>query len=180
MTDFKSLDPLRREANANQLDLVESFAQGKINRRHFIQRGTVLGLSLASISAIIAACGGSSSGGGEAATDTGVGEGEVATTAAAKIGGTIKLAMSAPGSEGVNPITMIDLVTYNVCAQVFEYLVRSASDLSIQPQLATEWSGSAVGTEWTFTLREGVMWQDGKPFTSADVASQSGLPADQS
>ena len=172
MTDFKELDPLRRQANAPQLDLVESFAQGKINRRHFIQRGTVLGLSLASISAIIAACGGSSSsGGGAAATDTGVGEGEVATTAAVKQGGGIKLTMSLPGSEGVNPITMIDLVTYNVCAQVFEYLVRSASDLSIQPQLATEWSGSDDGTEWTFTLREGVKWQDGSAFTSADVVS---------
>jgi peptide/nickel transport system substrate-binding protein len=66
---------------------------------------------------------------------------------------------------------MIDLVTYNVCAQVFEYLVRSASDLSIQPQLATEWSGSDDGTEWTFTLREGVKWQDGSAFTSADVVS---------
>jgi peptide/nickel transport system substrate-binding protein len=172
MTDFKELDPLRREANAPQLDLVESFAQGKINRRHFIQRGTVLGLSLASISAIIAACGGSSSsGGGEAATDTGIGGGDVATTAAVKQGGGIKLTMSLPGSEGVNPITMIDLVTYNVCAQVFEYLVRSASDLSIQPQLATEWSGSDDGTEWTFTLREGVKWQDGSAFTSADVVS---------
>ena len=172
MTDFKELDPLRREANAPQLDLVESFAQGKINRRHFIQRGTVLGLSLASISAIIAACGGSSSsGGGEAATDTGVGEGAVATTAAVKQGGGIKLTMSLPGSEGVNPITMIDLVTYNVCAQVFEYLVRSASDLSIQPQLATEWSGSDDGTEWTFKLRENVKWQDGSAFTSADVVS---------
>jgi peptide/nickel transport system substrate-binding protein len=62
-------------------------------------------------------------------------------------------------------------VTYNICAQVFEYLVRSASDLSIQPQLATEWSGSADGTEWTFKLREGVMWQDGTPFTSADVVA---------
>ena len=172
MTDFKELDPLRRQANAPQLDLVESFAQGKINRRHFIQRGTVLGLSLASISAIIAACGGSSSsGGGAAATDTGVGEGQVATTAAVKQGGGIKLTMSLPGSEGVNPITMIDLVTYNVCAQVFEYLVRSASDLSIQPQLATEWSGSDDGTEWTFKLREGVKWQDGSAFTSADVVS---------
>jgi peptide/nickel transport system substrate-binding protein len=172
MTDFKELDPLRREANAPQLDLVESFAQGKINRRHFIQRGTVLGLSLASISAIIAACGGSSSsGGGAAATDTGVGEGAVATTAAVKQGGGIKLTMSLPGSEGVNPITMIDLVTYNVCAQVFEYLVRSASDLSIQPQLATEWSGSDDGTEWTFKLRENVKWQDGSAFTSADVVS---------
>ncbi|MEI6689507.1 MAG: ABC transporter substrate-binding protein [Thermoleophilia bacterium] len=171
MTDFKELDPLRREANAPQLDLVESFAQGKINRRHFIQRGTVLGLSLASISAIIAACGGSSSSDTGGATDTGIGGGDVATTAAVKQGGGIKLTMSLPGSEGVNPITMIDLVTYNVCAQVFEYLVRSASDLSIQPQLATEWSGSDDGLEWTFKLREGVKWQDGSAFTSADVVS---------
>ena len=172
MTDFNQLDPFRKKADPLQLDLVESFAQGKINRRHFIQRGTVLGLSLASISAIVAACGGSSSsGGGEAATDTGIGGGEVSDTVAVKTGGSIKLAMSPPGSEGVNPITMIDLVTYNVCAQVFEYLVRSASDLSIVPQLATEWSGSSDGKTWTFKLREGVMWQDGTPFTSADVVA---------
>lgn len=172
MTDYRELDPLRREANPTQLDLVESFVQGKINRRHFIQRGTVLGLSLASISAIIAACGGSSGGGGEASVDTGQGAGDVATTAAVKQGGTIKLAMSLPGSEGVNPITMIDLVTYNVCAQVFEYLVRSAADLSIQPQLATKWEATKDdATEWTFTLREGVMWQDGTPFTAKDVVA---------
>jgi peptide/nickel transport system substrate-binding protein len=171
MTDFNSLDPLRREANGTQLDLVEAFAQGKISRAHFIKRGTVLGLSLASISAIIAACGGSS-GGGAASTDTGIGGGGGATTAAVKQGGTIKLAMSLPGSEGVNPITMIDLVTYNVCAQVFEYLVRSAADLSIQPQLATKWEATKDdATEWTFTLRTGVMWQDGTPFTAKDVVA---------
>ena len=80
--------------------------------------------------------------------------------------------MSLPGSEGVNPITMIDLVTYNVCAQVFEYLVRSASDLSIQPQLATKWEATKPdATEWTFTLRDGVMWQDGTPFTAKDVVA---------
>ncbi|MCX6411835.1 MAG: ABC transporter substrate-binding protein [Actinobacteria bacterium] len=174
MTDFNQLDPFRKKADPLQLDLVESFAQGKINRRHFIQRGTVLGLSLASISAIVAACGGSSSssgGAGDAATDTGIGGGEVSDTVAAKTGGSIKLAMSPPGSEGVNAITMIDLVTYNVCAQVFEYLVRSASDLSVVPQLATEWSGSSDAKTWTFKLREGVMWQDGTPFTSADVVA---------
>ena len=84
----------------------------------------------------------------------------------------MKLAMSSPGSEGVNPITMIDLVTYNVCAQVFEYLVRSAADLSIQPQLATKWEATKDdATEWTFTLREGVMWQDGTPLTAKDVVA---------
>ncbi len=171
MTDFNQLDPFRKKADPLQLDLVESFANGKINRRHFIQRGTVLGLSLASLSAIVAACGGASNGGGDATTDTGIGGGGGETTAAVKTGGTMKLAMSLPGSEGVNPVTMIDLVTYNVTAQCFEYLVRSASDLSIQPQLATEWSGSTDALTWTFTLRAGVMWQDGTPLTSKDVVA---------
>jgi len=171
MTDFNQLDPFRKKADPLQLDLVESFAKGKINRRHFIQRGTVLGLSLASLSAIVAACGGASSGGGDATTDTGIGGGGGVTTAAVKAGGTMKLAMALPGSEGLNPITMIDLVSYNVTAQCFEYLVRSGSDLSIQPQLATEWSASTDALTWTFKLREGVMWQDGTPFTSKDVVA---------
>lgn len=171
MTDFNQLDPFRKKADPLQLDLVESFAKGKINRRHFIQRGTVLGLSLASLSAIVAACGGASSGGGDATTDTGIGGGGGATTAAVKAGGTMKLAMALPSSEGLNPITMIDLVSYNVTAQCFEYLVRSAADLSIQPQLATEWSASTDALTWTFKLREGVMWQDGTPFTSKDVVA---------
>jgi peptide/nickel transport system substrate-binding protein len=173
MTDFRELDPFRKKADPLQLDLVESFAKGKINRRHFIQRGTVLGLSLASLSAIVAACGGSSSGGGgAAATDSGIGGGGGETTAVAKAGGTMKWAMSIPGSEGVNPITMIDLVTYNMTAMCFEYLVRSASDLSVVPQLATEWKATkADATEWTFSLREGVTWQDGTPFTSKDVVA---------
>ncbi|MSO47718.1 MAG: ABC transporter substrate-binding protein [Thermoleophilia bacterium] len=171
MTDFNQLDPFRKQADPLQLDLVESFAKGKINRRHFIQRGTVLGLSLASISAIVAACGGSSSDGGGASVETAEGAISEATTAAAVAGGKMIWGMSKLGSEGINPVTMIDLVTYNVTAQVFEYLVRSASDLSVQPQLASEWTANPDGTEWTFKLREGVMWADGTPLTSADVVA---------
>lgn len=171
MTDFNQLDPFRKNADPLQLDLVESFAKGKINRRHFIQRGTVLGLSLASISAIVAACGGSSSDGGGASVETAEGAISEATTAAAVAGGKMTWGMSKLGSEGINPVTMIDLVTYNVTAQVFEYLVRSAADLSVQPQLASEWTANPDGTEWTFKLREGVMWADGTPLTSADVVA---------
>jgi len=40
---------------------------------------------------------------------------------------------------------------------------------TIIPDLATEWSWNEDGTKLTFTLREGVSWHDGKPFTSADV-----------
>lgn len=42
--------------------------------------------------------------------------------------------------------------------------------LNPQPLLATAWSVSADGLAISFTLRKGVTWHDGKPFTSADVA----------
>ena len=39
----------------------------------------------------------------------------------------------------------------------------------IVPDLATSWSWSEDGKKLTFTLRQGVTWHDGKPFTAADV-----------
>lgn len=38
-----------------------------------------------------------------------------------------------------------------------------------KPALATAFSISPDGKTWTFTLRPGVRWSDGQPFTSADV-----------
>jgi peptide/nickel transport system substrate-binding protein len=42
---------------------------------------------------------------------------------------------------------------------------------TIVPALATEWSANEDGTVYTFTLREGVTFHDGSPFTSADVVA---------
>ena len=39
----------------------------------------------------------------------------------------------------------------------------------IQPELAESWSWDEDHTRLSFTLRQGVKWHDGKPFTSADV-----------
>lgn len=36
--------------------------------------------------------------------------------------------------------------------------------------MAKSWDVSADGLRYTFNLRPGVKWHDGKPFTSADVA----------
>lgn len=40
---------------------------------------------------------------------------------------------------------------------------------SIVPDLATSWRWSEGGTNLTFTLREGVRWHDGEPFSAVDV-----------
>ena len=63
--DYSELDKVRRSTTPLQLDAVESFARGRISRREFIKRGTVVGLSMASISAVIAACGGTTTSPGE-------------------------------------------------------------------------------------------------------------------
>ena len=39
----------------------------------------------------------------------------------------------------------------------------------LEPRLATSWTGSPDGLTWTFTLRNGVRFSDGTPFTAADV-----------
>ena len=52
---------------------------------------------------------------------------------------------------------------------VFDPNARQNSIDAIVPELATAWKWNEDGTQLTITLRDGVKWHDGKPFTSADV-----------
>ncbi|WP_420394199.1 ABC transporter substrate-binding protein [Acuticoccus sp.] len=51
---------------------------------------------------------------------------------------------------------------------IFEALVAHDKDLKIVPELATEWERRDDNT-WVFTLREGVTFSNGEPFTAKDV-----------
>src|SRR4029077_5909481 len=52
---------------------------------------------------------------------------------------------------------------------LYDQQVAQNSLSSIVPDLATKWEWSEDGKELTFPLRQGVKWDDGKPFTAADV-----------
>jgi hypothetical protein len=52
---------------------------------------------------------------------------------------------------------------------LFDQHVAQNSLEAIRPDLATKWSWNEGGTELTFTLRQGVRWHDGMPFTAKDV-----------
>jgi len=52
---------------------------------------------------------------------------------------------------------------------MFDQQVKQGSLDSIVPDLASSWSWSPDGTDLTFTLRQGVRFHDGKPFTARDV-----------
>jgi peptide/nickel transport system substrate-binding protein len=70
---------------------------------------------------------------------------------------------------------MQDLGGYGVVAQCFEFLCTLSKDGSdIEPGLAESWEPNEDGSVWTFKLRSGVKWQDGKDFTADDVVATMG------
>ncbi|WP_040492615.1 ABC transporter substrate-binding protein [Ilumatobacter nonamiensis] len=176
--DWKRLDSARRSTGPIEVDLIEAYAQGKIKRRDFVKRGAMIGLSVPFMGAIIAACGGSDddSSGGESSEGSAAPGTDASSEGSAAPGGSggeiLAGIQTGDANSGLDPLNMLDLGTYCVCSQSFEYLVGLDADGAIGPtSLATEWSPNDDGSVWTFTLREGVTWQDGTPFTAADVAA---------
>ena len=169
--DYSQLDKVRRSTTPLQLDVVESFVRGRLSRREFIQRGTLIGLSLGSISAVIAACGGTTPSASGAAPSSAASAEASAPAASAVAGGTIRIAIQRTAGP-LDPIGMQDLGSYGITAQSFEFLCTlDSAGSDIAPGLAEKWTPNVDGTVWTFNLRQGVKWHDGTPFTSADVVA---------
>ena len=51
-------------------------------------------------------------------------------------------------------------------SKVLEGLLTYDEALNARPALATAWEAAPDGLSYRFTLREGVKWHDGEPFTS--------------
>lgn len=66
---------------------------------------------------------------------------------------------------GVNRDSNTDTVIH----QIFEGLVAYRRDLTVGPALADSWRVSDEGRTYTFTLRDGATFHNGKPVTSAEV-----------
>ena len=64
-----------------------------------------------------------------------------------------------------------DLVIMSNCYETLTFYNPPGSAEVISPKLATSWETSEDSTEWTFTLREGVTFQDGEPFNAEAVKS---------
>ena len=176
MTD-SIFDRLRRGASPVELELTEAFAQGRITRRAFVQRGSVIGLSVAFMGSVIAACGSSSDRKTATSSSSTLASTTAASTPAAgtasagaiKQGGTLRIASQKPAGP-LDPVAMADLGAYTPVVTAFEYLVDILG-AEVRPMLAESWKPNADGSVWTFSLRKGVKWHDGTAFTAADVVA---------
>src|SRR5438105_3442957 len=96
------------------------------------------------------------------------------TAQAEKAGGTLRIThRDSPASmsiheEGTFSVIIPMMGVFNNLV-LFDQHVAQNSLASIVPDLATSWAWDEDGTALTFTLRQGVKWHDGKPFTAADV-----------
>ena len=68
----------------------------------------------------------------------------------------------------MDPFAQNESLTNVMNGQIYEFLVARDKQLNIVPQLATEWKQNGP-LKWTFKLRPGVKFHDGRPFTADDV-----------
>jgi peptide/nickel transport system substrate-binding protein len=158
------LDELRANHSELENNFIDELAAGHVDRRQFLQRGAVLGLSAGAMGAILAACGGANN-----TSSPTTGSKGTSTGGTLKRGGTLKLASQVPAGA-VNPLLVDDSGSLCVLSQVGEFLTldNPLAD-RLQPMLATKWTASANGTVWTFNIRTGVKFHNGQPMTADDV-----------
>src|SRR5215210_9231016 len=75
------------------------------------------------------------------------------------------------GIDSMNPLIGVTVAAYEAWNIQYATLKdKAASDFHTIPGLAESWKGSKDGKTWTYKLRDGLKWSDGKPLTAEDVA----------
>jgi peptide/nickel transport system substrate-binding protein len=146
--------------------VIDEYEKGRLSRRDFIRRATVVGISIPAIDGILVACGSSPSSLSTSSSTSASASG--GATAAGKAGATINAGIVVPTAE-INPLTVADQGGLDMLAQTGEYLCLSDQSLNLHPVLATSWKANATADVWTFKIRQGVKFSNGHPLTAADV-----------
>jgi peptide/nickel transport system substrate-binding protein len=160
--NFKLLDALRLGRSEHENHLIDGLVAGRVSRREFMRFGSVLGLSMPFMGTIAGAVGLA---------------GTPSLARAQTPGGTVRVAQIVPAAA-IEPVKLADGGGITVISQVAEALVLSGKDLVARPLLAESWSPNADGSVWTFKIRKGVKFHDGREMTAKDVAASIDRIAD--
>jgi peptide/nickel transport system substrate-binding protein len=165
--DHSRLGRLRQGQGEIANHIIDEFAAGRLSRRDFIRRGTVVGISVPLLGSILAACSSSSSSSAKSGP---------AAAATGAPGAVIKAGITTP-TAAINPVTVADQGGLDMLAQTGEYLCLSEQNLQLAPVLATSWSPNSTADVWTFKIRQGVKFHNGAALTADDVVYSLKLQA---
>ncbi|NKB63294.1 MAG: peptide ABC transporter substrate-binding protein [Gammaproteobacteria bacterium] len=129
--------------------LQNSFEQGQMSRRSFMMGAVALGVSMTAASGLLSRA--------EAATP--------------QKGGRLRIGLTGGSTSDIlDPGQILDLYMLNVqFGQVRNGLTEVAASGELIPELAESWDATADAKTWTFQIRKGVEFHNGKSLTAADV-----------
>ncbi|EPJ48354.1 MAG: periplasmic dipeptide transport protein DppA [Osedax symbiont Rs1] len=124
--------------------------KGQLNRRDFMRRASALGIALPFTGALFS---------------------QSAMAETPKKGGTLILGLAGGATtDSLDPALALAQVAGVILKAWGNTLVTtSPTDGSVQPELAESWEATPGAKTWTFTLRKGVTFHNGKEMTSDDV-----------
>lgn len=139
--------------------LLTGVLRGRIGRRDLLARAAALGLSAPALSSVL---------GVESSVAASIAHAQDGTPAASACTGSITWALEAdPG----NLIPFGGVSGSNMWGKelMYDSLLEWDRDLNIQPALAESYEAAPDAMSYTFKLRQGVMFHNGKEMTAADV-----------
>src|SRR6266852_9025284 len=134
----KQVEGIRRRGPIERT-LIDEYFDVRYDRREFIRRATVFGLSLSTIAMVLEACGPS--------------------TPTAKVGGRLKVGIIPPPAHDIEPHTFADQGALETGSIVGEHLIRAAASRKLVPELAVSWGPNSDASTWTVKLRPNVKFQ---------------------
>ena len=159
------IQSLRRQAGPIENHIVDEFLVGHLDRRALLRHGACAGIAAPLLAALL----GTAVPLHTARAQNGKQGGKPGTT--------LRVACPMP-TTAIDPVVVADPGGLNMLIQSGEFLARDGTDLVLRPMLATAWRPNADGSVWTFDLRPGVTFHNGKALTAADVVATMDRLAD--
>lgn len=129
--------------------LVRKYKAGALTRRSFFKKAGAYGLTIPAASALLSVAG-------------------PVRAEEPQRGGWLRIAQGET-DDTLEPVRMTDSADAILSNCIYQRLTRLLPSLEVEGDAAEEWSVNASATEWTFKLRQGLTFHDGRNLTSEDV-----------
>ena len=154
MNNYFKQDPSYQVSEVKRIK--EMFETGRLGRREFMQGLLAAGLTATTATAVI-------TGSRDVRAET------------PKRGGLVRMAASQHGPDDtLDPALWKETLGYTRGRVHYSSLVQFNDDLTVRPELAESWEVNDDATEFTFELKQGVTFHDGKDLTADDVIYSMG------
>ncbi len=151
----QACDAMRLRTDPIGNAVIDEFLCGRIARREFLRYASVLGLSAPWLCALR----------------------PEPARASGQSGASVTVGMSVPAGV-IDPLTVADTGGVCMLSQTGEYLAVSGPDLVLRPCLSESWQPNRDGSVWSFKIRQGVKFHDGRTLSPGDVAATMNRLAD--